>query len=73
MSATQKYENVLKNLAERVKELRMERGWTQEDMRDRGFNYRHYQRIEGGNTNPTLNTLHKLAKAFNIKIRDLFE
>ena len=72
MSATQRYENTLKNLAKRVKELRMERGWTQEEMRDHGFNYRHYQRIESGSTNPTLNTLHRLAKAFKVKISDLF-
>jgi transcriptional regulator with XRE-family HTH domain len=47
----------------RVREFRERAGLTQEDMMDKGFSLRHYQRIEAGRS-VTLQTVWKLAKAF---------
>ena len=55
-------------LGRRVRDLRVERGLTQEDMMDRGFSLRHYQRIEAGRS-ITLATLWKLAEAFGVEPR----
>jgi transcriptional regulator with XRE-family HTH domain len=53
---------------ERVRALRRARGMTQEDMMDRGFVLRHYQRIEAGRS-VTLQTVWKLARAFGVSPR----
>jgi transcriptional regulator with XRE-family HTH domain len=57
-------------LGRHVRELRVKHGLTQEDMMDRGFSLRHYQRIEAGRS-ITLATLWKLARAFDIDPRDV--
>ncbi|MHB8420601.1 MAG: helix-turn-helix domain-containing protein [Myxococcales bacterium] len=57
-------------LGQRVRRLRERRGLTQEDMMDRGFSLRHYQRIEAGRS-VTLRTVWKLARAFGLQPRDL--
>ena len=66
-------ERVRKLVAKKVKELRSSRGLTQEDMRDFGFAYRHYQRIEAGEKDLRLGTLNRLANVFKIDLRDLFD
>ena len=58
-------------LGKRVRELRLERRLTQEDMSDHGFVVRHYQRIEAGRS-VTLRTIWKLAQAFKVAPRELF-
>ena len=55
-------------VGKRVRQLRLERGLTQEDMADYGFALRQYQRIEAG-TSVTLTTLWKLACAFDVPVR----
>lgn len=57
-------------LGERVQTLRRRRGLTQEDMMERGFSLRHYQRIEAGRS-VTLRTVWKLARAFGVQARDI--
>jgi transcriptional regulator with XRE-family HTH domain len=42
-------------------------------MRDLGFNYRYFQKIEAGEMNPTLGTLLKLAKVFSCSLSDLLD
>jgi len=66
-------ERVRKLLANRVQELRLRRNLTQEDMRDFGFAYRHYQRIEAGEKDLRLTTLNRLANAFKVSLRELFD
>src|SRR5213592_4569262 len=64
-----KDEAVFKLVGERIRRLRKERGWTQDEISRRfGFNYKHYQRIEQGQQNLELATLNKLATAFEIPI-----
>jgi len=53
-----------------IKRLRLSQKLTQEDMMERGFSLRHYQRIEAGRS-ITLRTLLKLARAFRVQPRDL--
>jgi transcriptional regulator with XRE-family HTH domain len=55
---------------QRVRALRERRGLTQEDMMERGFSLRHYQRIEAGRS-VTLRTIWKLARALGASPRDL--
>ena len=58
------------DFGERVRRLRVRKGLTQEDMMERGFSLRHYQRIEAGRS-VTLRTLWKLAIALDVKPREL--
>lgn len=60
------------NLGRRVKELRAERGMTQEDLAERSGLFRTYtSRIESGQATPTLTMLHQIAQAFQIDITEL--
>jgi len=51
-----------------IRQLRLERKLTQEDMADRGFVERHYQRLEAGEC-ITLANIWKLALAFEVPVR----
>ncbi len=55
---------------QRVRKVRARHGLTQEDMMDKGFSLRHYQRIEAGRS-VTLKTVWKLALAFDVQPKDL--
>lgn len=59
-----------KELGRNVKAARLARGLTQEDMTDKGFSLRHYQRIEAGRS-ITIQTLLKLSLALGVSPRDL--
>ena len=61
-----------KHLGLRLKELRQAKGFKQEDLENYGFSYRHYGKLERGEVNPTLETLVRLAKIFEISLSDLF-
>lgn len=63
----------MKKLGENVQRYRKLRDLTQEQMRDFGFNYRYFQKIEAGEVNATLDTLVKLAIVLKVKIHQLFE
>ncbi len=61
-------------LRRRITQLRIECGYTQEDMQQFELSLRQYQRIESGETkNITFANLYKIAKAFKIRFSDLFE
>ena len=61
-------------LAKSAKRLRLSRGYTQEQAAERaGLNPRHYQKIEDGAVNVTLNTLEQLCHAFAVEVGELFE
>lgn len=65
------FQRFCKTFGRRIRALRERRGLTQEDMMERGFSLRHYQRIEAGRS-VTLRTIWKLAGAFGVNPRDLF-
>jgi transcriptional regulator with XRE-family HTH domain len=60
-------------LAASARRLRSARGWTQEEAAEAAsLNPRHYQKIEEGSVNLTLNTLERLSAAFGVDVRELF-
>ena len=65
-------EHLLQALGNRLRHLRKARKLRQLDMGDFGLSYKYYQRLESGQVNPTLLTLHKLASAFEVSVYDLF-
>jgi transcriptional regulator with XRE-family HTH domain len=64
----------LKNLARRVRELRKNKRWTQEDCAERSLIATAYlSGLERGVRNPTVKVLARLASAFGVPIGTLFE
>lgn len=58
---------------QRVRELRKERGWSQEEFADRCGLYRNYvSGIERGVRNPTLEVISVLALGLQVEIFNLF-
>jgi len=65
-------EHLLHDFGNRLRQLRKVRQLRQVDMEELGLSYKYYQRLESGQVNPTLLTLHKLASAFEVAVYDLF-
>ena len=65
-------ESLLQDFGSRLRQMRKLRRLRQLDMTSFGLSYKYYQRIEAGQVNPTLLTMHRLAAAFDVPIRDLF-
>lgn len=72
MSKPKTYEDVLSIIAKNIKKHRKQKGLTQEDMMDFGFNYRFYQKLESGKYSPNLQTLFRLSKVFEVQIQNFF-
>jgi transcriptional regulator with XRE-family HTH domain len=61
-------------IGERLKEERLRNGWSQKDLaRESGTNVDTISGIETGQHEPRPSTLRKLAKALDVKVRELFE
>jgi cytoskeletal protein RodZ len=64
---------LLKRLGMRLREIRLEKGWTLEDVEEHGWNdWRHLQKIESGK-NCTVLTLAKLARIYKISLSELMK
>jgi transcriptional regulator with XRE-family HTH domain len=64
-------EKFLADLAARIKQLRLERGWTQMQMaRDFGYYLSHWQNIESGRK-MSLETMLRVANTFDIDLNEL--
>lgn len=62
------------NLSQKLKELRLRKGFSQEQLADSAqINLRTVQRIEGGETEPRGDTLKRLANALNITPDELID
>lgn len=58
---------------DRVRALRVERDWTQEQLVERtGLDRAYLSEIENGHRNPSLTTIAKFASAFGMEIAELF-
>lgn len=57
-------------LGQRIRDLRKERGHSQEDMISSGFSARHWQQIETGRP-ITVSTLLRICDAFQISLESL--
>jgi DNA-binding XRE family transcriptional regulator len=67
-------EVLLKQLGERIREIRMEKGVTQKSLSHQiGNDQQSIHRIEAGNTNPTYYTLHLIATALGVKVKDFLK
>jgi transcriptional regulator with XRE-family HTH domain len=56
-------------LGERIKELRKEKGWLQEELADKiGTDARQISRYENGRITPSTEAIVKLAEAFDVSI-----
>jgi transcriptional regulator with XRE-family HTH domain len=58
------------NLGQRLKKLRKERGYSQEDMISFGFSARHWQQVEAGRP-VTVTTLLRICEAFGVRLERL--
>jgi transcriptional regulator with XRE-family HTH domain len=59
--------------AERIKDFRHRRGWTQEELAQRvGVAPNTIARIESGNRRPSLGLLERLARTLNVDLARLF-
>ena len=57
-----------------IRQLRQERGYTQEEFADRcGFFRTYLNRIETGAANPTLNAIEVIAIALGVSLVDVFQ
>lgn len=57
-----------------VRQLRQERGYTQEEFADRcGFFRTYLSRIETGAANPTLNAIEVISIALDVRLVDVFQ
>ena len=65
-------QSLLQDFGSRLRQMRKMRRLRQMDMASFGLSYKYYQRIESGQVNPTLITLHRLASAFNVSVYDFF-
>jgi transcriptional regulator with XRE-family HTH domain len=65
---------IAKRLAKRIRELRLERGWTQEEAARRcRIKYKYYQEYEGKEPRDMrLSTMERIAKGLNVLIKELF-
>ena len=58
---------IISPLADKIKGLRKERNWSQEDLEEfSGVSVRQISRIESGKCEPSVETLLKLAEAFEV-------
>jgi transcriptional regulator with XRE-family HTH domain len=67
-------QDVQGKVGRRIRALRNERGWTQDEFGDKaGLNRAHVGEIERGESNVTIQTLKLIADTLKVKIRDLVE
>jgi transcriptional regulator with XRE-family HTH domain len=67
-------ETLRKTMGARVRQLRRDRGVSQEDFADRcGFARSYMSRIERGTANLSLDALERLSQAFGITVEELFK
>jgi transcriptional regulator with XRE-family HTH domain len=63
-----------KPTGEKVRALRRERGWLQQELADRaGVNMQTVSNVETGRHDPELPTLRKIAKALGVGLGELLE
>ena len=69
-----KEDNIKKLLGKKIKELRIKRGFTQEQLSEKiGIGERNLSKIECGNNFVTAETLSNLLNALKVSAKDLFD
>lgn len=73
MKSNHAAEKFLKKLGQRLREIRVSKGWTLEETEEHGWpSWRHLQKIESGK-NITVATLWKLSQVYKITLSDLLD
>lgn len=65
---------ILKKVGKRIKEVRLQKGYSQADLVGRmegNIDATNISRIEAGRTNPTVFTLFRIAEALDVRLNDL--
>jgi DNA-binding XRE family transcriptional regulator len=63
---------LLLKLGKRIRALRLDRGWTQEELAHRsGLNRSYMSDVENGRSDVSLSTLHKIARPLEISLAEL--
>jgi transcriptional regulator with XRE-family HTH domain len=66
--------DIRKKFGKRLRALREDRGWSQEEFADRAGLHRTYvSAVERGVRNPTLSVLERLAKALGVSMAELVQ
>jgi transcriptional regulator with XRE-family HTH domain len=74
MGTSLKTTQLHKDFGKRIQELRRERGMTQEDLAGEvGVDRSYMGFLERGEKNATLDKIGKIAKAFRIRLKELFD
>lgn len=64
----------LKQLGQRIKDIRKQKGLSQSEVANRcGKERQSYQRVETGNINPTIWYLQHIATALDVEIKELLD
>jgi transcriptional regulator with XRE-family HTH domain len=67
-------EQIQRRLGARIRELRIKRGWTQDEFADlSGLHRAQVGAFENGRMNITLASLHLIAQTLDLRIVDLFK
>ena len=66
-------DEVLRSFGNRIKELRIQKKWSQEEMAFKsGFHRTYIGMLERAERNISLKNIARIAKTFDVKIEDLF-
>ena len=69
-----KFQKLQRDLGRRVRQLREAKGLTLYEAQEAcGVDWKHLQRVEAGQLNVTLATLHRIAEGLGVSVADLFE
>jgi transcriptional regulator with XRE-family HTH domain len=61
-----------RQLGQRIQEARRVKGWTQEDLAHHAnLDFSYINQLENGKRNPSLATIHKIAIALEVSVKDL--
>jgi transcriptional regulator with XRE-family HTH domain len=67
-------EKFIKALGMRVREVRLAKGMTMEQLADEAkMDYQQVLRVENGKVNATVSTMHRIATALNVPLSEIFD
>ena len=66
-------QDICKLFGQKIRELRLDKGWSQERLSEiTDFHRTYIGMVERGERNPSLKSIERFAKAFDLKINELF-
>ena len=69
------YEEFIRKVGQKIKDIRVEKGITQEQMDegDYAISYRTVQDIENGQSHPSVRSIFKISRRLKVKPKDLLD